>query len=248
MDSLSSNNSVSSELFYEKDLDQLQAATNYLAWQRRLIRPYLGEKILEIGSGIGTHTLAWAENAISVHGLEPNARCFTRLQEKVSSHANIHALNIYAEEMSDCIPRELKFDTLVSTNVFEHIRNDREVLVNAIDYLAPGAHIILQVPACPWAYGAYDRALGHYRRYDRPQIKALFANIPGKFLCLRYYNTIGILGWWFHGCVCKKSVMADFQLKIFDRFVLPVQSRLERSLELPFGQCLFVVFQYRRNG
>jgi SAM-dependent methyltransferase len=238
------NQIVSTENFYNEDLEQMQAATNYLAWQKDLILPHICGNTLEVGAGIGSFTPTWATASDTLLALEPNQFCFEKLNKTVADQKKIRTLQIFAEHLNKNIPETPTFDTLVSTNVFEHIPDDRAVLMATIPYLRSGAKIILQVPACQWAFGEIDTRLGHYRRYDIDMIKKLFSGIDGKFLHLRYYNPIGAIGWWMNARLRKAGKQSSTQIFIFDKIILPVQSFFEKFIRFPFGQCVFVVFEY----
>jgi 2-polyprenyl-3-methyl-5-hydroxy-6-metoxy-1,4-benzoquinol methylase len=239
------NESVKQEDFYNQDLEQMQSATNYLAWQKKLILPHVRGKVIEIGAGIGSFTSAWASVADEVLAVEPNQFCFEKLTKALNGNAKVRALQLFAEHLSTQLRVEPIFDTLVSTNVFEHIPDDRAVLMSLIPYLKPGAKIVLQVPSCQWAFGEIDTRLGHYRRYNRRMARKLFEGIEGRFLHLRYYNTIGVLGWWFNARLRRAAAQSGFQIFIFDKLLFPIQSFFERFVKLPFGQCLFIVFEYK---
>src|SRR5690606_16283224 len=52
----------------------------------------------------------------------------------------------------DNLPKR-DYDTVVSANVLEHIKDDRLVLKNAFRLLKPGGKVIMFVPAHQWLYG-----------------------------------------------------------------------------------------------
>ena len=57
------------------------------------------------------------------------------------------------------------FDLIFLFDVLEHIENEDAFLNAALFHLAAGGKVIINVPAGPWAFSAYDRAAGHVRRY-----------------------------------------------------------------------------------
>ena len=61
-------------------------------------------------------------------------------------------------------------DVLVMLNVLEHIEDDLEALQKAFNLLKPGGALIIEVPACPGLYGAYDAELRHFRRYSAKEL------------------------------------------------------------------------------
>ena len=59
-----------------------------------------------------------------------------------------------------------KFDIIFLFDVLEHIADEGGFLNALRFHLAPGGKLILNVPASQWMYSAYDRAVGHVRRYS----------------------------------------------------------------------------------
>ena len=56
-------------------------------------------------------------------------------------------------------------------------------------------------------------------------------------------NVIGFFGWWTNAHVFRREAQSERQIQIFDRYLVPVMSRLEGWARPPFGQSLFVVLQ-----
>jgi SAM-dependent methyltransferase len=61
-------------------------------------------------------------------------------------------------------------DMLVMLNVLEHIEDDVTALENAFKLLKPGGSLIIEVPAGPYLYDAYDAELHHFRRYSATEL------------------------------------------------------------------------------
>jgi hypothetical protein len=58
-----------------------------------------------------------------------------------------------------------------------------------------------------------------------------------------YMNAVGLFGWWANSHIFKKEAQSERQIEVFDRYVVPLQSQLERWIAPPFGQSLFVVLR-----
>jgi 2-polyprenyl-3-methyl-5-hydroxy-6-metoxy-1,4-benzoquinol methylase len=84
------------------------------------------------------------------------------LKVNVSSMSPVHCYDIFQKDLS---LRE-RFDVIFLFDVLEHISNERGFLEALIYHLAPGGHLVLNVPAGQWAYSNYDQAVGHVRRYS----------------------------------------------------------------------------------
>jgi SAM-dependent methyltransferase len=57
------------------------------------------------------------------------------------------------------------FDLLFACDVVEHIEDDHRALSELFRVAAPGASLVLTVPAYQWMWTAHDAQLHHYRRY-----------------------------------------------------------------------------------
>ena len=66
---------------------------------------------------------------------------------------------------SDALSDSNQSSTGLMINVLEHIEDDVAALRTLRRLLRPGGRIVLYVPALNGLYGAYDRKVGHFRRY-----------------------------------------------------------------------------------
>jgi SAM-dependent methyltransferase len=227
--------------FFVEDLRQMARAVKYQRWQFAMVAPFLTGRVLEVGGGIGNFTPRIAGIAQKVVSLEPNEYCFKQLHEKAGHLANVTLHRGTAESLDSILPPGEKFDAIVLMNVLEHIQDDRAVLAQLQKYLAPGGRLVVLVPAGQWAFGANDDRLGHYRRYDKRYARQLFAGLGLAVDCLRFYNFIGIWGWWWNAKIMRRHNQSDAQIRVFDNLFVPVLSRVENVLRPPLGQSLLIV-------
>lgn len=68
---------------------------------------------------------------------------------------------------------ENSFEVVFLMDVIEHIDDDVEFLKRASKFIKPGGMIVINVPALTCLFSKYDRVAGHYRRYNRRQLKEL---------------------------------------------------------------------------
>jgi SAM-dependent methyltransferase len=235
--------SIEEDPFFAEDLAQMTKANNYRRWQFDLIAPHLKGKVLEVGGGIGNFTPDLARVSESVISLEPNAYCYKQLQDKTKDLANVTIYNITAEILDQQIDPAYRADTVVCMNVLEHLKDD-ELAVNLFSKrLKPGGTLVLLIPAVPWLFGEIDQRLGHYRRYSKASARDLMQRTGYKMTRLRYFNFIGVWGWWWNARVTKAVTQKDSQIYVFDHFIVPWLSRVESVLPPPIGQSLLVVAQ-----
>lgn len=64
------------------------------------------------------------------------------------------------------------YDFLVLFDVLEHIDDPRAFLESALHHLKPGGWLFVDVPALNSLHSAFDRAVGHLRRYNQRTLRA----------------------------------------------------------------------------
>ena len=64
-----------------------------------------------------------------------------------------------------------RFDLLFATDVIEHLPDDGPALTELRRVAAPGASLIITVPAYSWLWSQHDTSWHHYRRYTRPRLR-----------------------------------------------------------------------------
>jgi SAM-dependent methyltransferase len=219
----------------------MSAAPNFNNWMYQVIAPYLGRRVLEVGSGIGNMSAQMLEAGAQHLVLTDMDEWYrTRLRERFDGHASVRvdslmlpdptAANRFAAD---------RLDTIVALNVVEHIQDDIGALATMRSMLAPGGRIVILVPAIQAIYGEMDRELGHCRRYGKQSLGAAFHEAGLRVDRMFWWNRVGVAGWWLNGRVRKVSRIPISQLKRFDSLV-PLL-KLERFLPLPFGQSLIAV-------
>lgn len=241
MDQPAESFAVEVDPFYVEDLRQMARAKNYQRWQFQMVAPFLRGEVLEVGGGIGNFTPQLAGVAQFVTSLEPNECCFRQLQEKIAPLKNAAAHRVTVESLRHVIAPDKKFDAIVLMNVLEHIQDDRAVLAELKKYLAPDGRIIVLVPAGQWAFAPVDLRLGHYRRYSKAYARSLAAGLQLELESMRYYNFVGLWGWWCNARFFRRKNQSDAQIRLFDGWIVPVLSRLEKYLPPPVGQSLLFV-------
>ena len=134
-------------------------------------------------------------------------------------------------------------DSCVIVNVLEHVQDDGAALEAVTSVLAPGGVIVLLVPAFEALYGPIDKNLGHQRRYSRGAMQRLAERSGLRVRRLHYMNCIGFFGWFANARIFKREAQSERQIEIFDRYIVPPMSALERLVRPPFGQSVLAVLE-----
>lgn len=222
-----------------EELDALAGARNYYRWIVRRFAPYLGRRTVEVGAGIGTfagHLLEAApETELTL--VEPAENNYPHLRARFADHPRVRTLRGYLEDAG--VPSSA--DAVVAVNVMEHVRDDGAFLAAAHRVLAPGGHALLFVPAVPALYGTLDEAFEHFRRYTRRELEGKLRGAGLRPLRVAYTNLPGVAAWWLSGRVLRRRTVSARDARLYDRWVIPWVSALERVWTPPLGQSLIAV-------
>jgi SAM-dependent methyltransferase len=192
-------------------------------WLFDTIQPFIKENILEIGSGIGNISgfLLSHYSQVSLSDMRPEY--LDLLKNKFAGRKELRQVIPIDLNDSDLEWRypQLKegFDTIIASNVIEHIERDSVALRNCHKLLKKGGTLIVLVPAYQSLFNGLDAELGHFRRYTRQSLKHLIKACGFKVVHSSYFNIIGILGWWLNGKLMGKRVLPEDQLRAFNRMV-----------------------------
>jgi len=232
------------------DLHVLNDAVYYRKWLYSLIRPHIGQNVLEVGSGIGNYTeMLLGRKCVVATDVEQ--KYVTYLQERFAHDRAVHVLKLDLENISDETADRLapyRFDTVINMNVLEHIHDDIRVLHALKNLLSLHGKIILVVPSHQALFGSLDTAYGHYRRYHKENFIHISRTIGMSLVEMRYFNIVGISGWLYHGKIRRKRTLSQGSVAVFDRWIVPIVSIIERFIHMPCGLSLMAVLQKTPQG
>ena len=234
----------------ESDLaDALAAAVRgrlllrrYDRWVYRRLRPFIGQRALEVGCGLGNFTPFLLDRELVV-ATDLSAEYCAAVAARFPDAP--HLVVLPHDITADPAPLiEYGFDTVICLNVLEHIADDLAALQNIHRVLVPGGVLVLLVPAVPALYGTLDAAIGHWRRYRRDELirKAKDAGFTPE-TCF-YLNLLAVLGWWVSGKLLRLRIAPASQLRVFDLLV-PLCAFLEALRPPPIGLSLVLIARKR---
>ncbi len=211
-------------------LGRLNRAPRFTQWMADVIRPYIGERVLEIGAGTGNLTLELIPRKL-YWASDINPHYLSYLQNLIPDHPYLH-VGYTDGEKHDSYPLEETFDTVICLNVIEHLENDSGALRNIWDVLEENGRAIVLVPCGPKLYGTLDEVLGHHRRYTKAQIADLAARTGFQLESLLLFNRAGSPAWWLNARLLRRKTFGLWQIKALN-FLTPLFRALDRHLPFP---------------
>ena len=224
------------EKYPETATERFDDASFHINYCLRFLTKYFKGDILEVGAGCGSFTKFYYKKFESITLTEVDNKNFLDLKKIFSEKRNISISNESIEFLSK------KFDTIMYLHVLEHIENDKKELQNAISKLNPDGYLVIMVPAHQKIYSKLDKAVGHYRRYEK---EFFTENLLGlnrvKLISL---DAIGYFLYLLNKIFFKEEVFPS-KLKIFlwDKIVTPITFIVDFLLMYKFGKCYVAIYQ-----
>jgi SAM-dependent methyltransferase len=156
---------------HDHPIDRLSRSWSLAAVRRHVARPAAAGApvLLEVGcsSGFFITQLRDAWPGATVMGSDFLLEPLERLAER---EPRIPLLQF---DLVRCPLPSGSIDAAVMLNVLEHIKDDQGAVAQVFRILKPGGVAVVEVPAGPHLYDAYDEFLQHERRYTAAALRTL---------------------------------------------------------------------------
>ena len=130
----------------EKTLRRISGLSRYNSWLWEQIARFAGQRVLEVGAGIGTMTRFFLDRQL-VLATDVDPRYLGRLPQTFANWPNVIVRPLDLNERFSEQLVEYRLDTALCLNVLEHIKDDEAVLNHFSQLLPPGGRVVIIVPA-----------------------------------------------------------------------------------------------------
>jgi SAM-dependent methyltransferase len=200
-------------------LNNLNGTPQYVSWLARVMRPHLGDTVLELGAGIGNLSGRLMARRLMYVAAEKDPLHLHALRNRFLRTPNVRVRRIDPDQPADFDDRDGSFDTVLCLNVLEYVDDPQATIESMRGCLNPGGVLVILAPQQPGLYGALDRAMGHKRRFAREQLEKLLSNRGFQIEKVYSLNKIGTPPWWVHSKLLGSVHINKLTLKIFDKTV-----------------------------
>ena len=150
-------------------------------WIQRVRPPRAGDTLLDCGAGTGFFAKEM-EASCRVLVLDDHAEALRILRTRFRPE---QILSLAGDQVP--LP-DGSLEYVTALDVLEHVPDDAAVVRGFHRLLKPGGLAVVTVPAGMALWSDWDVALHHFRRYDRAQLLALFADDQWEVLHANYTN------------------------------------------------------------
>ena len=208
-------------------LNDLQDARRFNRWMGDTLRPYLGDRILEIGAGIGNLTSQFIPREIYVAS-DINPMYLEYLRSYAIGKPYLRVMKADATLASDFDTLQGQFDTAIMVNVLEHVPDEQVALKNLHTALVSGGKAVILVPQHPGLYGSLDVALEHRERYTEVGLAQSLQKAGFEVDKVFDFNRISVPSWWYNAKILKRNNFSSVQLKVLETF-MPIVRKVDRA-------------------
>jgi SAM-dependent methyltransferase len=227
------------------ELEVFQHAYRWKRYWGECLRPFVGNRVLDVGAGIGAtainlaahHHERWVE-------LEPDRELAASIVALRDAGKIPPQCEVVVGTTADLAVQD-HFDTILFVDVLEHIEHDRAELVRVSSHLDAGGHIVVLAPAHGYLFSPFDTQIGHFRRYDRSSLIALTP--PGCEVAAAFYlDSVGMLASLANRLLLKSGTPTPAQIRFWDRMMIPLSRIVDRLTRRRLGKT--VVCVYRKSA
>lgn len=224
------------------ELELFRHASNWKTYYASVIQRYLGDEVLEVGAGIGSTTkiLCQGKQRRWVC-LEPDPILANHLNYSITSDRFLKCCEFRIGKLTDLSVYE-KFNTIIYIDVLEHIKDDKIELKLAAAHLKKGGTLIVLAPAHQWLFTPFDRAIGHYRRYNKNTLSAI---IPENLECIKmmYLDSIGLIASLGNRLILKSKMPTRKQIELWDKNMIFLSKKIDPLLKYSLGKSIVGIWE-----
>ena len=198
-------------------LNNLNGTPQYLAWVTGLLRPYLGDSVIEVGAGLGNFSARLMAKRTHYVACERDPLYLHALRNRFLKTPNVEVVALRPDVDADYAGLKGQFDTAICVNVLEFVPEPRQVLESLRSALAPAGRVIVLVPQGKGLFGSVDKTLGHLWRFSAADIAGIMKQAGFTIESTRQLNKAGKVSWWFSSKLLGAKTINKLTLKIFDK-------------------------------
>ena len=224
------------------ELELFADATNWKAYVAGHITPHVTGRVLEVGAGIGSNIANLTNGKVTDWlALEPDPQLTAEIERK-SRDGDLPPFCRIMTGTLDDIPSHERFDTILYVDVLEHIDDDRSEVDKAARLLALGGRLVVLAPAHQFLFSAFDRSIGHFRRYNMPSLRAL-TPVGCRVVRLFMLDSAGFFLSLANRVILRSAMPTKSQIAIWDRMVVPISRIADWLSGFCFGKTVVIVWQ-----
>jgi ubiquinone/menaquinone biosynthesis C-methylase UbiE len=225
------------------ELEYFRLAHNWKSYYAGKIIPFLGNNVLEVGAGIGSTTKTLCDGSQDRWiCLEPDVEMSGMVRSKIDNGELPACCEAVTATTKDLLREGALFDSILYIDVLEHIEDDRAEIETAAALLKPGGHLFVLAPAHQRLFTQFDKAIGHFRRYNRQTLTSVAPSTLKK-VRLIYLDSVGALASVANKIALRQSMPTHGQIRFWDRLLIPLSRVADPLFRFKVGKSILGIWQ-----
>jgi glycosyltransferase involved in cell wall biosynthesis len=200
-------------------LNNLTGTPQYLSWITQLLRPHLGDTVLELGAGIGNLSGRLMGKKLRYIASEKDPLYLHSLHNRFLRTPNVDVQTVDPDAPADYAPFAAAVETGLCVNILEYSDDPAAVLQSLRSTVKRGGNAIVLAPQGQGLFGTVDQTLGHKRRFSEKELREMLDRAGFTVERAIQVNKVGKPAWWLYSKVLGKRSISKLTLKIFDKTV-----------------------------
>jgi ubiquinone/menaquinone biosynthesis C-methylase UbiE len=225
------------------ELEYFRFAINWKSYYAGMIIPFLGKDVLEVGAGIGSTTEVLCDGSQDRWMcLEPDIKMLDVIKSKIENGKLPACCEAVTSTTKDLLRQGALFDSILYIDVLEHIEDDRAEIETAVALLKPGGHLVVLAPAHQSLFTQFDKAIGHFRRYNTQTLMGAAPSTLEK-VRLIYLDSVGALASIANKIALRQSMPTHGQIRFWDRLLVPLSRVTDPLFRFKVGKSILGIWQ-----
>jgi len=200
-------------------LNNLTGTPQYVNWVTDVLRPHLGDSVLEIGAGLGTLSGRLMARRLRYVAAEADPRYLHALHNRFLRTPNVSVVRLDPDHESDYRNIGEPFDTALCLNMLEYAESPETIIASLAGALKTGGCLLVLTPRGKSLYGPIDSGMGHLRRLGAAELCRLLEDRGLRVENVQALNRAATPVWWLYGKLFRRKRIAKPALKLFDKTV-----------------------------
>jgi len=206
------------ESYGQNYLNTLTGTPAYLNWLVSVVRPHLGDRIIELGAGLGSLSGMLMGKRLRYVAGEKDPLHLHSLRNRFLRTPNVEVAELSLDEATGFDSFKNSFDTALLLKTLEYSKDPDFTMKQMYECLNAGGRLILSVPQGK-NLNSLDRGMGYRNRFQKNELVAKLERIGFTVEHTQQLNKAGRFAWGLFGGLLGKEKINKFNLKIFDKTV-----------------------------